>query len=88
MAAHLDALLRGGGPESGGGPPPAAFDTAGFVSEALDALSLEQLRAWLLSRLEATRSEVRRAPPSSLQGCFRREPRTACAHGAPRARTP
>ena len=54
-APRLDALLRG----DGGG----AFDTAGFVSEALDALSLEQLRAWLLSRLEATRSEVRRAPP-------------------------
>ena len=51
--SQLERLLR-----SSSGPE-GAFDVADFVSEALDALTLEQLRSFLLGRLEATRSEVR-----------------------------
>lgn len=62
--ARLDRLLRALEPAS------SSFDVAEFVSEGLDALSLEQLRSYLHSRLEATRSEVR--PAGGGQGAHER----------------
>jgi hypothetical protein len=61
--ARLDRLLRALEPAS-------SFDVAEFVSEGLDALSLEQLRSYLHARLEATRSEVR--PAGGGQGAHAR----------------
>ena len=48
--ARLDALLTPSGDE---------WDAGAFVSEALDTLSLPALRAALLSRLDAAKSQVR-----------------------------
>lgn len=70
---HLDRLLKAPKPPSSvdasniaiseaaglpNGAPPMSFDVADFVSEALDTLSLEQLRSFLLGRLDTTRSEA------------------------------
>jgi hypothetical protein len=54
--ARLTQLLRGPAP---GEAPPGDFDVADFIGEALESLSLEQLRSFLHGRLDATRAEVR-----------------------------
>lgn len=55
--ARLTQLLRG--PAPGEAASAADFDVAEFIGEALESLSLEQLRSFLHGRLDATRAEVR-----------------------------